>query len=57
MDAKAIANVVKGSVKAKELLTLETVVLASLQFDLVVYEPYTCIDCMIEVRFLISMDI
>jgi hypothetical protein len=52
MDAKAIADVVKGSVKAKELLTLETVVLATLQFDLVVYEPYTCIDCMIEVRLL-----
>ena len=50
MDAGAISDVVKGAVKAKEMLDLETTVLQCLSFDLVVYEPYLCIDAMIEVR-------
>lgn len=52
MDAGAISDVVNGAVKAKEMLELETTVLQCLEFDLVVYEPFLCIDAMIEVRAL-----
>lgn len=48
-DAEEVAAIAPG-VKGRTLLGLETTVLEGLHFDLVVYEPYTCIDCMVEVR-------
>lgn len=50
IDAERIPEQFPGAVKADEVLSLETVVLGGLNFDLVVYHPYTFLDAMIEVR-------
>lgn len=50
IDAERIPEQFPGAVKADDVLSLETVVLGGLNFDLVVYHPYTFLDAMIEVR-------
>lgn len=49
-SAEGVAELVKLKGGASEILKLETVVLQGLNFDLVVYEPYRCIDAMVQVR-------
>lgn len=47
IDASKLEELVP-SVKAREVLELETIALGVLQFDMVVYHPYHCIDAMVE---------
>lgn len=49
IDAGSIAETFPNTVKAEEVLQLETSVLTGLQFDLVVYQPYHFVAAMIEV--------
>ena len=49
MSAESVAELVKLKGGAKEILQLETIVLQGLRFDLVVYEPYRCVDAMVQV--------
>lgn len=48
IDAEKIPEHFPGAVKADDVLSLETVVLGGLNFDLVVYHPYTFLDAMVE---------
>lgn len=49
IDAEKIPEHFPGAVKTDDVLSLETVVLGSLGFDLVVYHPYSFLDAMLEV--------
>lgn len=52
IDAEKIPEHFPGAVKTDDVLSLETVVLGGLGFDLVVYHPYTFLDAMVEVSSL-----
>jgi hypothetical protein len=56
IDAALIAETFPNVVKAEEVLELETKVLAGLQFDLVVYQPYHFVAAMIEVSHSLHMN-
>jgi hypothetical protein len=49
LSAESVSDIVKLRNGAKDILRLETVVLQGLQFDLVVYEPYRCVDAIVQV--------
>eukprot|EP00892_Ulva_mutabilis_P007192 jgi/Ulvmu1/4845/UM020_0131.1 len=48
IDAEKIPEHFPGAVKTDDVLSLETVVLGGLGFDLVVYHPYSYLDAMLE---------
>lgn len=49
IDASSLAETFPKTVKAADVLQMELLVLAGLQFDLMVYQPYHYLAAMIEV--------